>query len=87
MTTVTNQLKEFGRLNNNQFHSDMVLAFLCILNGGQMCCGQKVFPTELAENPARMGEKTYPAILHMYKELYNQEPAESDQYVLVGEDI
>jgi hypothetical protein len=83
---VTGQLKEFAKRNNNEFHSDMVLGFLCILNGGNMCCGQTLFPTELAERPANMGDKTYPAILHMYKDLYNVEPTEMDQYILVSDD-
>ena len=50
----------------------MVLSFVCLLNNGKICCGQLLFPTEFAEKPPSFGSPSYPAILHMYKELYNQ---------------
>ncbi len=75
---LTSQLIEFAALNDGVYHSDIVLAYLCLANHGTICCGQEEFPTEFAEKRPLFGSPTYPAVLHMEKRLYNTNPTELD---------
>lgn len=82
MTKLELQLTAFGELNNNEYHSDMVLSFLCIVNAGRICCGQSMFPTEFAERAPEFGAESFPAILHQYKDLYDQAVTSSESILL-----
>ncbi len=84
VSKIREQVQWFGNLNNHKFHSDMVLSAICLLNLGKIGCGQQLFPTEFAERPPSFGSTTYPAILHMYKELYNQPLTQWEKAALEG---
>jgi hypothetical protein len=81
---VEQQLKEF-RLISDDFHTDMVLSFLCYCNGGLICCGQESFTSEFVEKiDFKKQRDNMPAVYHPYKELYNRELNQIEKDILAG---
>jgi len=65
---VMENVKVFGELND-VYHSDMLLSFICVANGGKIINGQERFPSEFSEKRTEFGERP-PAILHQFKQWY-----------------
>lgn len=80
-TLILDQVKEFGKYNE-VFHSDMVLSFICILNGGTICCGQEIYSETFSEKRPEYGSMTIPAIYHRYRDLYDRPTTQNDALIL-----
>lgn len=78
---VMKQIDKFKEVNQ-EFHSDIVLSYICLMNNGTIACGQDLYPTEFAEKPVSFGSDYCPSILHMYKDLYNQPLTEHETFIL-----
>jgi hypothetical protein len=78
---VLKQIEEFAKYNES-FHSDIVLSFICILNGGTICCGQEIYPQTFSEKRPEYGSVTIPSIYHTYKDLYDLPTTQDDHIIL-----
>jgi glycosyl transferase family 11 len=83
MKKVEVQLREFQKMYS-QFHTDMVLSFLCYANDGSICCGQQLFDSEFVQEIDFKKEKI-PAVYHLYKDLYGVPVTPREQLILLGQ--
>jgi hypothetical protein len=79
------QLRDFASVHK-EFHSDIVLSYLCLVNNGRVACGRTLFSSEMTEVPVACGTRTTPAILHQHKRWYDKPLTEAQQLVLSQEE-
>jgi hypothetical protein len=80
---IVEQLITFST-KNDTFHTDIVIAFLCLMNHGRLICGPTEFPSEFSETKFSLGTNTTPAILHQMKQWYNKPLTLHEQANFVG---
>lgn len=68
------QIVQFGKLTGDQYHSDQLLPFLCLLRSGTIANGQDLYSTEFSDRKSRDGVFST-AILHQFKVYYENNKA------------
>ncbi len=80
--TVEKQLDFFVSCNVG-FHADIALSFICYMNNGTTVCGKNLLPADMTEIEPKIGAVRSPAILHQYKDFYNQELTKNEHQILL----